>query len=169
MDKAKRSLVQPSVFRIMNWILITAIIILTGHLVATQLFSQPSDLSDTIDGTWTGIITDDYGSFIVYDFTIQFDLDEANKHISGTTYAQSLDEYRNLHAGTIIRGEMIDSDTLSYYDTSINGANGGWCKIRSTLELTNQNGVPVLSGKWYGFDYQGCTGTSGRIHLTKAN
>jgi len=167
MDKPKRPRTGHPAFRILNWVFLIAIVVLTGHLVISQL-SPTQSVTESIAGTWTGIITDDYDEFIVYDFTIDFSRNDDGS-FSGTTFAQSQAEFSDVHAGTSIHAAMRDDTTLFYYDTSIHGANTGWCRINSTLTWTSHNGVETLAGKWQGIPSSGCTGTSGRIHLIKAS
>ena len=163
MDKKKQSPQQLTLFRIVNLVLILAIAGISASLLSNYITTNHAR---SVDGTWTGIITDDYDDFIVYDYTVTIDMDDDDATFTGATFAQAQPEFRQIHAGSSFVG-TIDGTVLTFKDVSIHDANTGWCRIRTTLEWTNHNGVEVLAGKWYGLDAV-CEGLDGRIHLTKA-
>lgn len=165
MEKEKFVPKQQMLARITNWLLILAIFAVSSSLII-NLFASAESAS--VAGTWTGIITDDYGSFIVYDFTVDI-IQNDDQTISGSTFAQAQPEYRSVSAGTNFIGTIDDQDTISYQDVSIHDSNSGWCRIETTLDWTNDNGVDVLYGKWYGIGNDMCVGLDGRIHLTKTS
>ena len=164
MDKKKLSSQQPTKWRILNWILIITIVGISASLILNYI---TPDHTMSVEGTWTGIITDDYGEFIVFDYTVTITQNN-DKQFSGSTFAQAQPEFRDVHAGTHFVGFIQDKDTITFEDVSIKNANTGWCRIETTLERSNHNGVEVLAGKWYGIGSPSCIGLDGRIHLTKA-
>lgn len=166
MDKKKHSPRNRAFVKFINIVLIFAVLGISVLLVSNYIMTT---YFRSVEGTWTGIITDDYDEFIVYDYIMTFTKEGEAGVFSGTTYAQSFPEFRDIHASSSFVGTMED-DILTLNDVRVHDANTGWCRTDTTLELElrDVNGVETLTGNWYG-EESICKGVHGRIHLTRAS
>lgn len=132
----------------------------------------PADETDVdVAGDWLGVITEDYGLEVRYEFRLS--LQQRGDDVTGTMTVTSTNAPRTtIFAVSNVRGD-VNGDILTLAETRVTSLEGisanYWCKIAIQLDHDeNSSDDDTMTGKWNGIatdGVEGCLGTEGRVTL----
>lgn len=141
--------------------------------VTVSTYSNAPEADVNVAGNWLGVITEDYGMEVRYEFRL--DLRQSGDAISGTMWVTSTNApYDTIEAQSSIRG-TVQGDTVAFHETGVTTLEGisadFWCQLAATLDHEQGDSQrDTLTGSWSGIETQGvdgCVGTHGRVTLMR--
>jgi hypothetical protein len=141
--------------------------------VTIQAHTTAPDVDVNIDGNWLGVVTEDYGMEVRYEFRL--DLQQRGDDFTGTMWVTSTNSpYDVIRAQSTVRG-TVQGDTVTFHETRVTTLQGissnFWCKLAATLDHEEGDSQrETLTGTWSGIEtagVQGCIGTHGRVTLMR--